>query len=140
MCRRVKSFAQSHEAGKFGIQTWVYLSSKKKSLQCRRCSLILGLGRSLEEGHGNPLQYSCLDNLVDRAGCKEPDMTEATEHIHTPCTHCLIPRPVCWTQRQTAFSGGLAVFILKAFSGSELTSQQFPDKPLHFEAWSHNSS
>ena len=30
MCRRVKSFAQSHEAGKFGIQTWVYLSSKKK--------------------------------------------------------------------------------------------------------------
>ena len=25
-----------------------------------------GWGRSLEEGHGNPLQYSCLENLVDR--------------------------------------------------------------------------
>ena len=30
--------------------------------------------------------------------------------------------------------GSLAVFVLKAFSGSEITSQQFPDKPLHFEA------
>ena len=23
-------------------------------------------GRSLGEGHGNPLQYSCLENLMDR--------------------------------------------------------------------------
>ena len=27
---------------------------------------IPGLGRSLGEGHGNPLQYSCLENLTDR--------------------------------------------------------------------------
>ena len=27
---------------------------------------ILGLGRSPEEGHGNPLQYSCLESLMDR--------------------------------------------------------------------------
>ena len=25
-----------------------------------------GLGRSLGEGHGNPLQYSCLDDFMDR--------------------------------------------------------------------------
>ena len=25
-----------------------------------------GLGRSLEEGNGNPLQYSCLENPMDR--------------------------------------------------------------------------
>ena len=25
-----------------------------------------GLGRSPEGGHGNPLQYSCLDNPMDR--------------------------------------------------------------------------
>ena len=25
-----------------------------------------GLGRSLGEGHGNPLQYSCLENSMDR--------------------------------------------------------------------------
>ena len=27
---------------------------------------ILGLGRSPREGHGNPLQYSCLKNPMDR--------------------------------------------------------------------------
>ena len=27
---------------------------------------ILGLGRSPGEGNGNPLQYSCLENSVDR--------------------------------------------------------------------------
>ena len=45
---------------------------------------IPGLGRSPGEGHGNPLQYSCLENSMDRRawqsswGCKEWDMTEAT--------------------------------------------------------------
>ena len=29
-------------------------------------SLIPGSGRSLGGGHGNPLQYSCLENLLDR--------------------------------------------------------------------------
>ena len=28
--------------------------------------LILGLGRSLREGNGNPLQYSCLESPMDR--------------------------------------------------------------------------
>ena len=28
--------------------------------------LIPGLGRSPREGNGNPLQYSCLDNPMDR--------------------------------------------------------------------------
>ena len=27
---------------------------------------IPGLGRSLGGGHGNPLQYSCLENLMDK--------------------------------------------------------------------------
>ena len=27
---------------------------------------ITGLGRSLGEGNGNPLQYSCLEDLMDR--------------------------------------------------------------------------
>ena len=35
-------------------------------LQCGRPGLIPGLGRSLGEGHGNPLQYSCLENPMDR--------------------------------------------------------------------------
>ena len=52
--------------------------------------LIPGLGRSPEEGHDNPLQYSCLENphrqknLVgyNPLGCKESDTTEATQHAH----------------------------------------------------------
>jgi len=46
--------------------------------------LIPGLGRSPEEENGNPLQYSCLENPMDRGpwqatyspwGRKESDMT-----------------------------------------------------------------
>ena len=45
---------------------------------------IPGLGRSPGGGHGNPLQYSCLENPMDRIlvgyspwGRKESDITEA---------------------------------------------------------------
>ena len=45
---------------------------------------IPGLGRSPGGGHGNPLQYSCLENsrdrgawqAIDHGGLKESDMTE----------------------------------------------------------------
>ena len=48
-------------------------------------SLILGWGRSPGEGHGNPLQSSCLEHIMDRGslvgyspwGCTDLDMTEA---------------------------------------------------------------
>ena len=32
----------------------------------RDTGLILGLGRSPGERHGNPLQYACLENPMDR--------------------------------------------------------------------------
>ena len=32
----------------------------------RGTGLIFGLGRSPGEGNGNPLQYSCLENPMDR--------------------------------------------------------------------------
>ena len=32
----------------------------------RNAGLIPGWGRSPGAGHGNPLQYSCLENLMDR--------------------------------------------------------------------------
>ena len=46
-----------------------------------------GWGRSPGGGHGNPLQYSCLENPMDRGGWqaavhRELDTTEATWHAH----------------------------------------------------------
>ena len=35
-------------------------------------SLIPGLGRSPGEGNGNPLQYSCLENSMDRGPWRAP--------------------------------------------------------------------
>ena len=58
--------------------------SKESACNAGDLGLIPGLGRSPGGGHGNPLQYSCLENphgLRSLAGyspwgCKEPDMTE----------------------------------------------------------------
>ena len=51
----------------------------------RNIGLIPGLGKSPGGGHGDPLQYSCLENPVDRGAWQavahrvtELDMTEAT--------------------------------------------------------------
>ena len=64
---------------------------KKSTCNVRDMGLIPGLGRSLGEGNGNPLQYCCLENpvllpgeshgwrsLVSYSpwGCKELDTTE----------------------------------------------------------------
>ena len=35
----------------------------------RDAGLIPGLGKSLGEGQGNPLQYSCLESPMDRGAC-----------------------------------------------------------------------
>ena len=57
-----------------------------KAVDIRDVGLIPGLGRYPGEGHGNSLQYSCLENPLDRGAwwatvhgvAKESDMTEVT--------------------------------------------------------------
>ena len=39
---------------------------KESTYNAGDLSLIPGLGKSPGEGNGNPLQYSCLDNSMDR--------------------------------------------------------------------------
>ena len=53
---------------------------------------ILGLGRPSGEGNGNPLQYSCLENLMDRRAW------QATTHGVTRIRHDLAtkPPPAVW--------------------------------------------
>ena len=49
--------------------TWSFPGgSEGKASACNVGDLgsILGLGRSLGEGNGNPLKYSCLENPMDR--------------------------------------------------------------------------
>ena len=43
---------------------------KESACNARDPSLIPGLGRSPGEGNGNPLQYSCLENSMDRGAWK----------------------------------------------------------------------
>ena len=51
---------------------------------------VSGSGRSPEGGHGNPLEYSCLENATDSGGWRatvhslaESDMTEVTSCMQT---------------------------------------------------------
>ena len=37
--------------------------------QAEDTSSVPGSGRSSQEGNGNPLQYSCLSNPMDREAC-----------------------------------------------------------------------
>ena len=47
-----------------GLPRW--LSGKESACQAGDAGLIPGSGRSPGEGNGNPLQYSCLENPMDR--------------------------------------------------------------------------
>ena len=74
------------------------VKKKKNSLanagDIRDMDFIPGPGRSSGVGNGNPLQYSCLGNPVDRgawAGCssqgrKESDTTEHNTAAALTCT------------------------------------------------------
>ena len=72
----------------------------------RAVSSIPGSERFPGGGHGNPLQYRCLENPMGRGalagyspwGLKESNMTEVTEHTHTH-THTHTPGDThTWTQ------------------------------------------
>ena len=63
---------------------------KESSCNAGDLGSIPGLGRSPGEGHGNPLQYSCLENPLGQRslmgyspwGHKESDMTERLSTAH----------------------------------------------------------
>ena len=66
-----------------GLPCW--LSGKESACNARRLCLIPGSGRSPGGRYGNPLQYSCLENPMDRGAWwatphrfAEWDTTEAT--------------------------------------------------------------
>ena len=82
-----------------------------------RDALILGSGRSPGVQNGNPLQYSFLENSMDRGawwaiqfmGCKESDMTE---HMHTHThTHTQTCQSQSFKQRSASWFGEWPTFL-----------------------------
>ena len=70
-----------------GLLRW--FSGKESASQCR-CQFDLWVRKTPGEGDGNPLQYSCLENPMDRGAwwatvhwVTELDTTEATEYTST---------------------------------------------------------
>ena len=51
-----------------GLPRW--LSGKESACNAGDMGLIPGSGRSPGEGSDNPLQYSCLENPMDRGACQ----------------------------------------------------------------------
>ena len=72
---------------------------EESACQCRRRGCNLWVGKTPREGNGNPLQYFCLENSMDRgarwatlAGVTE---SNATEHAHTGLPHNPQCDPCC---------------------------------------------
>ena len=68
--------------------------------------LIPGLGRSSGEGNGNPLQYSCLENLMDGGafvgynpwGRKELDTTERLNSLSLSQVVLVVKNPPAYSE------------------------------------------
>ena len=74
------------------LPTW--LSGKEPACQCRRCKRPCsspGLGRSPGGGNGNPLQYSCLKNSMDRGVWRATVHRVAKSQTHLSTHTCNIP-------------------------------------------------
>ena len=73
------------------MHTWEWVAGFPGGSEVKNLLAILGSGRSPGGGHGNPLQYSCLENPMDMEGrawqgtvygvvqSKESDMAEHTQ-------------------------------------------------------------
>ena len=60
---------------------------KESACNAGDLGLIPGSGRSPGEGNGNPLEYSCLENFMDRGAWL------ATDHGVTRIRHDLVTKP-----------------------------------------------
>ena len=59
--------------------------------------LIPGLGRSPGGGNGNPLQYSCLGNAMDRGACQATVHAAAKSQIGLNTSGLLEGSPGTWS-------------------------------------------
>ena len=71
-----------------GSSVGLHGDSDSKECACNTGILgsILGLGRSPGEGNGNPLQYSCLENLMDGGAWQVPWSHRESDTTEKPST------------------------------------------------------
>ena len=73
----------------------------------RDAGLIPGLGRYPGESHGNPLQYSCPENPMDRGAWRvtvhgvAKSQTRLTQLSMRASTHDKVERPQAWVLKKT---------------------------------------
>ena len=100
---------------KWGLPRW--LSGKESACQAGDASLILGSGRSPGRGNGNPLQYSCLENHMDRGAW------QATVHGVVWVRHNWVSRHTYMNEYIRALCVHEQIFLLFLNRATEDTNQ-----------------
>ena len=98
----------------------------------RDAGLIPGLGRSPGEGYGNPLQYSCLGNHVDRGNWPATvhNVTKSWTRLKQLSMHAMRNMMPIWVM--SLFNISLFVYLFWAVSGVSCSMQT----PHHIvQAW-----
>ena len=105
-----------------------WLSSKESSCNAGATGdtgSIPGSGRSPREGHGNPLQYSCLENPMDRGAhwATVQSVTKSWTRQQRLSTHTLKvkTRMVVWVQNECKCVGCLRSWF-QGWLGAQLTA------------------
>ena len=90
------------------------LDGKESACNARDLDLIPESERSSGEGNGNPLQYSCLENVLDRGACQATvqGVTKSQTLLHQ-VGHSFSP------EEQVSFNFMAAVSICSDFGAQE---------------------
>ena len=90
---------------KTGLPWWI--RGKESVCKAGNLGLIPGLGKSPGEGHDNPLQYSCLENPMDRWGwwATVHEAAKNWTRLKRLSTHARIVKPTKKTQLTNNLNG-----------------------------------
>ena len=107
-------------------------AGKESACNARDLGVILGSGRSPIEGNGNPLQYSCLRNPMDR-GTWQP----TTEILMKPAGQIITQHLSCtWAEERQKPCAGHTVAIIVASCCKDGENPFMPSKqtsPAHLK-------
>ena len=90
-------------------------AAKESAYNAGDLGLIPGLGRSPGEGNGNPLQYSCLENLMDRGAWQAtvPGVTESRTQLSNFTSTCFTLHNTAKVQSMLQQMAGFPSFLAK---------------------------